>query len=126
MNVIITRVIITFPNFFAEEKIEQKSIFIYLCYNSKHSKGSPDMSQESSPAATPTLKRQNAGKGPYLGAYAEEEEEGDDCEQDMPEDLAAFFEHHDVELEDRVKICRAYANYLVSFLPKKPKRAKKE
>jgi len=83
------------------------------------------MSNES----TPTLKRQNAGKGPYLtGAYEEDPEEpsGDDCEQDMPEDLAAFFEHHDVELEDRVKICRAYANYLVSFLPKKTKKAKKE
>jgi len=86
------------------------------------------MSQESTPVATPTLKRQNAGKGPYLAAayHEEEEEEGDDVEQDMPEDLAAFFEHHDVELDDRVKICRAYANYLVSFLPKKPKRAKKE
>lgn len=75
-----------------------------------------------------TLKRQNAGKGPMLMDMMHEEESGSHSEEDLdgPEDLGEFFDRLGTAHEERVKVCRAYANYLVSFLPKKPKRVKKE
>jgi len=81
-------------------------------------------------ATTPVLTRQNAMTAPRAGKeprhhYVEEEEDEDE-DEDTDQDLAAFFDAHGVSMEDRVKICRAYANYLTSFLPKKAKRVKKE
>ncbi len=67
--------------------------------------------------ASETLKRYNAvaGKAPMLEAFYEE---------DYP-DLASYFLEFDLTNEEQIKMCRSYASYLSSLMPKK-KRKKSE
>lgn len=41
-------------------------------------------------------------------------------------DLAEVFDQHDTTPATRVSVCRAYASYVASTLPKKPKATKKK
>jgi len=47
-------------------------------------------------------------------------------EFDAVPDLAEIFDNYDTPLATRVSICRAYASYVASTLPKKPKVIKKK
>jgi len=48
-----------------------------------------------------------------------------DIDDDVP-DLAEIFDNYDTPKATRISICRAYASYLASTLPKKPKAAPKK
>ncbi len=81
--------------------------------------GSPEYHTASTNEDT-TLKRRNAvaGKAPMMDYCMEEEEEA------IP-DLAEFFDQFELELDAQIKICRAYASYLVSMMPRKPRKKQK-
>lgn len=44
-----------------------------------------------------------------------------ESDEDGRPDLALFFERHGVPLKERVSLCRTYASYVASILPKKRK-----
>jgi len=48
-----------------------------------------------------------------------------DIDDDVP-DLAEIFDNYDTPKATRISICRTYASYLASTLPKKPKAAPKK
>lgn len=69
-----------------------------------------------------TLKRKHAiaGKGPMNEYFSEQLE----IDEDVP-DLAGYFMEFDLDFDEQIRCCRAYASYLTSLKPRK-KKTKKE
>lgn len=73
----------------------------------------------------PDLKRSYAQTLAELSeASSEESPEYADLledDDDMPLDLHWYFDQHEVQEADRIKMCRSYASYLSAMMPKNKK-----